>query len=116
METRDNLWTMAMILISGVQTFRTDNQSNYKIINVPKPLKVSVSTLRNSRVYTDQGKVLADGDEDEERGEGLQQPVEHVELHRDQVPLLPPRPRAQADAAVLVVLLLPEPRPRLPGL
>ena len=64
---------------------------------------------------TDQGEVLADGDEDEERGDGLQQPVEHVELHRDQVPLLPPRPRAHADAGVLVVLMLPEPRRRLKG-
>ena len=64
---------------------------------------------------TDQGEVLADGDEDEQRGDGLQQPVEHVELHRHQVPLLPPRPRAQADAGVLVVLMLPEPRRRLQG-
>ena len=105
-----------MVLISGVQTFSTDNQSNYKIINVPKPLKVSVSTLRNSSLEsTNQGEVLADGDEDEERGEGLQQPVEHVELHRDQVPLLPPRPRAQADTRVFVVLLLAEPRMMNPG-
>ena len=69
--------------------------------------------IKNS-VYQDE--VLADREEDLQCGNGLQQPVEHVELHRDQVPLLPPRPRAQADAAVLVVLLLPEPRPRVPGL
>ena len=63
--------------------------------------------IKNS-VYQDE--VLADREEDQQCGNGLQQPVEHVELHRDQVPLLPPRPRPQADTRVFVVLLLAEPR------
>ena len=47
-------------------------------------------------------------DDDQDGAAGLQHPVEHVELHGHQVPVLPLLPDCVADARHLVILMLPE--------
>ena len=57
----------------------------------------------------EEGEVSAGrDDDDQDGGEGLQDPVEHVELHVHQVPVLPLLPDSAADPRHLVVLVLPE--------
>ena len=47
--------------------------------------------------------------EEQDEAEGLQQVVDHVELHRDHVPLLPLRPRILAQTNDILILLVCKP-------
>ena len=67
----------------------------HRIVNVKHLLHVSYKVIVHS--------------EEQNEAEGLQQVVDHVELHRDHVPLLPLRPRILTQTNNILILLVCKP-------
>ena len=63
----------------------------------------------------DDGDEGAGGKMDQDEADSLQKPVEHVELHRDKIPSLPPSFCWAAEAINPFILHFPKPKNNLPN-